>query len=54
VRWRVAGGRGRCSARDHSYTTRFTATKNGPLRVAVLDLDHRDNRGTFTVSMRRR
>jgi hypothetical protein len=54
VRWRVAGGRGRCSTGEHRYTTRFTATKNGPLRLAVLDLDHRDNRGTFTVSLRRR
>ena len=36
---------------EHAYLTRFTATKNGPLRFSVLDLDHRDNAGTFKVTL---
>ncbi|WP_460865496.1 hypothetical protein, partial [Nocardioides pakistanensis] len=44
VRWRPRGGKGGCSG-SASYTTRFTAAKNGPLRVSVFDLDHSDNAG---------
>ena len=32
---------------------RFTATKNGPLRLAVLDVDHSDNTGTLAVTLAR-
>lgn len=52
VAWRGSGARGACSS-DSTYTTRFTATKNGPLRLAVLDLDHRDNAGELVVRIRR-
>ena len=53
VTWRALGRGGVCSEDEHSYTTRFTATKNGPLRFSVLDLDHRDNRGGFKVTLLR-
>lgn len=49
--WRAVGG-GACSS-DAAYTTRFTAIKGGPLRLAVFDLDHRDNDGTLAVTLRR-
>ena len=52
VSWRPASGTTACSG-DHAYTATFTATKNGPLRFAVLDLDHRDNTGTLTVALTR-
>ena len=52
VSWRPATGTTACAG-DHAYTASFTATKNGPLRFAVLDLDHRDNTGTLTVSLTR-
>ena len=41
-----------CSEDVHSYTTWFTATKNGPIRLAVLDLDHREQ-GTLDVTLLR-
>ena len=34
-------------------TVRFTATKPGPLRVSVIDLDHSDNTGELDVIIRR-
>jgi hypothetical protein len=52
VSWRPVSGTTACSG-DHAYTASFTATKNGPLRFAVLDLDHRDNTGTLTVTLTR-
>jgi len=52
VPWRPASGTTVCSG-DHAYTATFTATKNGPIRFAVLDLDHRDNNGTLTVALTR-
>jgi hypothetical protein len=52
VRWRAIGRTDVCSE-EHSYTTRFTATKNGKLRLAVLDLDHRDNDGDLSVTLLR-
>ena len=52
VSWRPASGTTACAG-DHAYTASFTATKNGPLRFAVLDLDHRDNTGTLTVALTR-
>jgi hypothetical protein len=52
VSWRALGKDDVCSA-EHGYTTRFTATKNGPLRLAVLDVDHGDNRGTLDVTILR-
>jgi hypothetical protein len=53
VPWRAIGRTDVCSEEEHSYTTRFTATKNGKLRLAVLDLDHRDNVGTLKVTLLR-
>ncbi len=53
VRWRALGRFETCSEDVHSYTTWFTATKNGPVRLAVLDLDHRDNKGTLDVTLLR-
>ncbi|NUR07029.1 MAG: hypothetical protein HOQ22_03325 [Nocardioidaceae bacterium] len=51
--WRPYGDNdGSCSS-DHTYWTRFTATRNGPVRFTVLDLDYRDNDGTLTVTMMR-
>ena len=32
----------------------FTATKDGPLRLAVLDLDHRGDTGALRVTLTRR
>jgi hypothetical protein len=52
VPWRPVSGTTACAG-DHAYTASFTATKNGPLRFAVLDLDHRDNTGTLTVTLTR-
>ena len=52
VSWRPASGTTACAG-DHAYTASFTATKNGPLRFAVLDLDHRDNTGALTVALTR-
>ena len=52
VAWRPVSGTTACAA-DHAYTATFTATKNGPLRFAVLDLDHRDNTGSLTVALTR-
>lgn len=53
VSWRSIGPTDTCSDEEHSYTTRFTATKNGRLRLAVLDLDHRDNVGVLKVTLLR-
>jgi len=53
VTWRALGRSGTCSDDQHSYVATFTATHNGPLRLAVLDLDYRDNRGTFDVTLLR-
>ncbi len=52
VTWRATSGAGRCS-RTHTYTTRFVAAKDGPLRLSVLDLWYRDNAGRLTVTMTR-
>lgn len=53
VAWRSIGETDICSEDEHSYTTRFTATKNGKLRLALLDLDHRDNVGALKVTLLR-
>ena len=50
VRWRALGPASPCSD-EHGYTVRYTATKNGRLRLALLDLDHRDNTGTIRVTL---
>jgi len=52
VSWRPVSGTSAC-ALDHAYTATLTVTKNGPLRFAVLDLDHRDNTGSLTVALTR-
>lgn len=52
ARWRAIGPTSPCSD-ENSYTVRHTATKNGRLRLAVLDLDHRDNTGTLRVTLLR-
>jgi hypothetical protein len=52
VAWRPVAGTSAC-ATDHAYTATFIATKNGPLRFAVLDLDHRDDAGALTVALNR-
>ncbi len=53
VHWRALGKTEVCSEDEHSYTTRFTATHPGKLRLAVLDLDHRDNTGNLRVTLLR-
>jgi len=50
--WHPVGRRSGC-ATDHTYSARFVAAKSGPLRFAVLDLNHRDNAGVLSVSLRR-
>lgn len=52
VRWHAIKAGSACSA-DGRYRTLFTATKNGPLRLAVFDLDHRDNKGWLDVRLKR-
>jgi hypothetical protein len=52
VAWRPVSGTTACAG-GHAYTATYTAIKNGPLRFAVLDLDHRDNAGTLTVALTR-
>lgn len=52
VAWRSVGEGDVCS-REHLYTATVTATKSGPLRLAVLDVDHRDNTGVFKVTLLR-
>lgn len=53
VDWRsTRSGVGACDSR-HEYSVRFTATKSGPLRFALADLDHRDNSGELTVTISR-
>ncbi len=51
-RWRPLDGTS-CSPR-HEYVTSLRAADNGPLRLALFDVDHRDNSGTFQVSVLRR
>jgi hypothetical protein len=53
VRWRAVRAGGSCSE-ESTYRTTFTAAKNGPVRVSVFDLDHRDNTGSLEVVLRRR
>ncbi|MGZ4436661.1 MAG: hypothetical protein ACXVW6_03425 [Nocardioidaceae bacterium] len=53
VDWRSLGRGGVCSDDEHAYTARFTATHNGRLNLALLDLDYRDNRGSFYVTVLR-
>ncbi|HSE08108.1 MAG TPA: hypothetical protein VLB29_05540 [Nocardioidaceae bacterium] len=52
VTWRALGS-GRGCSEENRYTARFTATKNGPLRLGVFDLDHAENRGKLEVILRR-
>ncbi len=52
VTWRALGRTSGCS-QEHAYTTRFTMTKTGPLRLAVLDLDHSDDKGSLAVTLLR-
>jgi hypothetical protein len=52
VAWRPVSGTSACAG-DHAYTATLTAVSNGPLRFAVLDLDHRDNTGSLTVTLTR-
>lgn len=51
VAWRArnSGGTG-CDSR-HEYVARFTASKDGPLRVALADLDYGDNSGEYSVTI---
>jgi hypothetical protein len=37
----------------HTYSTSFVADKSGPLRLAVMDLDFRDNVGNLQVTLTR-
>ena len=53
VGWRALGTTPGCST-EHAYTTVFTATHSGPVRVGVFDLDRRDNKGTLQVSLKRK
>jgi hypothetical protein len=53
VHWRALGQTDVCSEDEHGYTVRWTATHPGKIRLAVLDLDHRDNTGTLRVTLLR-
>jgi hypothetical protein len=50
VDWQPYHQEGTCSY-YHAYLTSFTATKNGPLRLAVFDLVHHDDKGTLQVGL---
>lgn len=52
VRWRALGPTSPCSD-ENGYTVRHTVAKSGRLRLALLDLDHRDNTGTLRVTLLR-
>ena len=52
VFWRSIGQGYGCSD-ENAYTTRFTATKSGKLKLTVADLDHRDNDGVLQVTLLR-
>src|SRR5512139_2846916 len=52
VAWRALGPTGGCSE-EYRYTTTFTPAKSGPIRVSVFDLDYRDNKGSFEVTVLR-
>jgi len=52
VRWRALGPKDGCAS-EYRYTTRFTPTRNGPIRLSVFDLDHRDNKGGLEVTVLR-
>lgn len=53
VRWRALDPASGCSS-EFRDTARFTQTShNGAVRVSVLDLDYRDNRGTLDVTLQR-
>jgi len=52
VRWRALGPTSPCSD-EHGYTVRHTVAKSGRLRLALLDLDHRDNTGSLRVTLLR-
>jgi hypothetical protein len=51
VDWRPYRQDGDCSTYYHAYVASFTATKSGPLRLAVFDLVHHDDKGTFQVGL---
>jgi hypothetical protein len=53
VAWRPLGSRSQGCSKESRYGTRFVATKPGPIRVGVFDLDHRDNKGSLEVVLRR-
>lgn len=53
ARWKPLDGRGVCDA-DHTYVADVTATKRGPVSLAMLDLDRRDNIGSVTVMLQRK
>ena len=38
---------------EHTYSTSFVVDKSGPLRLAVMDLDFRDNVGNLQVTLTR-
>jgi hypothetical protein len=52
VTWRALGPTDGCSS-EYRYTTRFTQTHNGPIRVSVFDLDYRENKGKIEVTLLR-
>lgn len=50
--WSAPGAGRTCSA-DSVYRATLTATKSGPVRLSILDVDHADNEGSLQVSLRR-
>ncbi|MFL6024311.1 MAG: hypothetical protein ACJ72O_13315 [Marmoricola sp.] len=52
IDWRARSGGDGCDSR-HQYTTRYTASKSGPIRFAQADLDYGDNSGYYTVTITR-
>jgi hypothetical protein len=51
VDWLTSRTRERSCDYRHKYATHLTAVKNGPLRLALADLDYGDNSGSFTVTI---
>jgi len=51
VTWKPADWSADGCDEGHRYSTKFTAQKDGPVRVIPFDLDYRDNSGSYNVTI---
>ncbi len=51
--WTPVGSASGGCAEGHTYSTSYVAGRSGPISLAVLDLDHRDNTGALNVTITR-